>query len=141
MSRIELANGRLGKRAAGSQPFTDREWLEIFKRLGDAGQFCNEPDFQTALELYRDAIERGDFRPVEWEWLAEIYSRVREGKIAVTEAEYHELGQWYWRNESVVYRVDLRFALQRTGGGPRRSGATETVEDLRLLRAAHPELK
>jgi hypothetical protein len=113
----------------------------VFEALAAAGFFSNESDFSTALALYRDAVERGDPQPKEWEWLAEMYGRVREGKAAVTETEYNELGQWYTRNELVVYRVDLRFALQRTRGGPRRLGATETAEDLRLLRAAHPELK
>jgi hypothetical protein len=104
------------------------------------GHFSAEPDFPEALELFRSAVERGDPDPVEWEWVAEILSRVIHGKPPVTEAEYQELVAWYERNSSADQRVDranLRNDLAI--GGPRRRGATKVVEDLRELRAAHPE--
>jgi hypothetical protein len=110
--------------------------------LAEAGFFANEPDFPVALELYREAVERGDPLLKECEWLAEMYARVREGKPPASEAEYRELADWYRRHEPVVYRVDLRFALHNTySGGPRRLGATRTIEELRMLRAAHPGLE
>lgn len=121
---------------------TPRDWLDLFEAWGAAGYFSNEPDFSTALAAYRDAVERGDPLPQEWEWLGEMCERVINGKPPVTEAEYRKLATWYERNESVVYRVDLQFALYNTySAGPRRIGTTRTVEELRLLRAAHPKLK
>jgi hypothetical protein len=108
--------------------------------LAATGFFANEPDFPIAMELYRDAVERGDPRTTEWEWLSEMLSRLIESKPPVSEMEYEELADWYRRNESVVYQVDLRSALLN-GGGPRRIGATKTVEELRLLRAAHRDLQ
>jgi hypothetical protein len=109
--------------------------------LSVSGFFANEPDFPTAFGLYRTAVERGDPAPVEWEWLSEIDQRILDGKPPATEVEYRELAEWYMRNEAVVYRANIRFALQNTyNGGPRRLGSTETVEALRMLRAGHPEL-
>jgi hypothetical protein len=114
----------------------------LFEEFGAAGFFASEPDFSTALALYRNAVERGDPQPKEWEWLGEMCKRAIKGKPPATEAEYRKLAKWYERNESVVYRVDLRFALHNTySAGPRRIGATKTIEELRLLRASHPNLK
>jgi hypothetical protein len=104
------------------------------------GCFAAEPDFPKALELYRAAVRRGAPESVEWEWVAEIHGRVVAGRPPVTEAEYLELAAWYERIHSADQRIDranLRFALAT--GGPRRRGATEVVEELRELRAAHPE--
>ena len=105
---------------------TSRDWLDLFEAWGAAGYFATEPDFPTALAVYRGAVERGDPIPKEWEWLGEMCERVINGKPPVTEAEYRKLAKWYERNESVVYRADLRFALNNTysagphGSGPRR---------------------
>jgi hypothetical protein len=78
-------------------------------------------------------------------WLYEMYKRVRDGKPPVTEVEYRQLEQWFCDNEHRVPanegldigggrrvdRTNLRYSLR---SGPRGSGATEVVEDLRALR-------
>jgi hypothetical protein len=133
---------RLTRDAEAQRPRleTPGQWLAAFDAMAREGYFAAETDFPEALRLFRAAVRRGDPRPVEWEWVGEILSRVVAGKPPVTEAEYLELAAWYDRN-SVTDRRDgranLRFAL--TTGGPRRRGATEVVEELRALRAAHPE--
>jgi hypothetical protein len=114
----------------------------LFEALRAAGLCTNEPDFSTTLAEYRDAVERGDPQPKEWEWLGEMYERVINGKALVPEAEYRKLANWYEQNESVVCRVNLRFSLRNSySAGPRRIGATKTVEEVRLIRAPNPKLK
>ena len=70
--------------------------------------------------------------------MIEIYERTEMGKPAVTEAEYMALAEWYKRNEPQVYDANIRYWIMQVG--PRRFGATETVEKLRLLRSVKPEL-
>jgi hypothetical protein len=118
---------------SGINPRTPRDWLELCEAWGATGFFEKEPDFDSALDLYRQAVDRGDPQPTEWEWLAEMAGRVIEGKPPATEAEYRELSDWYQRERSAVHSVSIGFELQR--GGPRRLGATETAEELRRLRA------
>jgi hypothetical protein len=36
----------------------DEEWLELFAAWGKEGHFAAEPDFTTALDFYRDALDR-----------------------------------------------------------------------------------
>jgi hypothetical protein len=70
-----------------------------------------------------------------------MYERVRDGVPGVTEAEYNELKDWYMRNESVVHDGDVRYVFINTyRRGPRRFGATATVERLRRLRAENADL-
>ncbi len=120
---------------------TPRDWLELFEALAATGFFIHEPDFHLALGLYRDAVELGNARPMELEWLLEMYGRAAECKPAASETEYQEVAEWYRRNESAVYRVEVRYALLSHRGGPRRLGATKTFEELRQLRAAHADLE
>jgi hypothetical protein len=116
------------------------------------GLFDGEPDFPVALEAYRRAVLGADpngpanHLPSEWLWLAEMYGRVRAGKPPVTEAEFRELDEWFRMNEGRlpvnesidigggrrVGRTNLRYQLSK---GPRSSGVTELVEDLRRLRS------
>jgi hypothetical protein len=115
----------------------------VFTRLAEQGFFDSEPDAPLALRLYRLAVERNDLRIIEWEWLGEMYERVSKGMSPVTEAEYRDLADWYRRHEADrrVYDPNIRYALINTySRGPRRFGATATVEEMRRLRAAHPEL-
>jgi hypothetical protein len=116
--------------------------LEIFEQLAAQGAFDREPDFETAMGVFRAQVAAGDPRTLAWEWLCEMYERSREGKPGITEAEYVELKDWYMRNESTVYDGDIRNAFINTyQRGPRRFGATATVERLRKLRAEDPGLE
>jgi hypothetical protein len=131
-------------------PETAADWLVAFERLGRQGFFDGEPDFPAALGAYREAVAAagpGGKGLREWEWLAAMYQRVRQGRPPVTEAEFRGLEGWFRQNEHRIpfnrcvdlgggRRVsvtNLRYDLQR---GPRGSGATQVVEDLRGLRAA-----
>jgi hypothetical protein len=129
----------------------EADWLRHFEHMGRLGMFDGEPDFPVALEAYRRAVQTADRDgPVggylfEWDWLAEMYGRVRAGNPPVTEAEFRELAEWYRTNEGRlpsgggfdiggggrVDRINLRCQLSR---GPRSSGVTGLVEDLRRLR-------
>jgi hypothetical protein len=138
LGRLEKVATR--KKGDRNRPWTPRQWLDAVEALARAGSFAAEPDASLAIDLFRTAVERGDPDPVEWEWVSEILGRVIHGEPPVTEAEYQELAAWYERNSSADQRVDranLRYALATRG--PRRMGATEVVEELRTLRAAHPE--
>jgi hypothetical protein len=129
-------------------PETAADWLTAFERLGRQGFFDEEPDFSVALAAYREAVAAagpGGKGLREWEWLAEMYQRVRQGRPPVTEAEFRGLEGWFRQNEHRlpfnrcvdlgggrrVSVTNLRCDLQR---GPRASGATQVVEDLRALR-------
>jgi hypothetical protein len=90
---------------------TPAEWLEIFEQQAAQGVFDNEPDFETALGVFRAQVAAGDPRTLAWEWLCEMYERSREGKPGITEEEYSELKDWYMRNESTVYDGDIRNAF------------------------------
>jgi hypothetical protein len=113
--------------------------LEVWKQWGKDGGFKSEPDFPVALEAFRQAVERGDPRPVEMQWMLEMSERVLKRIPAVTEKEYAELAAWYRRNASMLSDINIRYWL--IDGGSRRTGATEIVEKLRVLRANHPELQ
>jgi hypothetical protein len=125
--------------------WNDHDWVILFERLEAEGYWAGESDYPVAINLYKSQVEAGDSRPqgtYAWEWLCEMYERVRDGVPGVTEAEYNELKDWYMRNESVVHDGDVRYAFINTyRRGPRRFGATATVERLRALRAAHPGLE
>jgi hypothetical protein len=125
----------------GRDPKSPRHWLKLFESWGAQGFFDHEPDFPTALELYRQAVERGDPEPAEFNWLSEMLLRVSEGRPPVTQVEYRELAEWYERHERTVHDANIGFWLHRGNGkGARLIDATETTEKLRALRAAHPEL-
>jgi hypothetical protein len=136
-------------------PRTDREWLARFEECGRLGLFDDEPDFETALEVYRAAVEaaeaegREDRNLPEWWWLSEMLGRVLDGRPPVTEAEFVDLSEWFEVNEArlcqdgsvfdlgdgeSVSLADVRSGLWK---GPRGSGATEVVERLRRLRARY----
>jgi hypothetical protein len=120
-----------------------RRWLAEFTRLGEQGFFRGEPDFPEALALYRAEVEASDPRTQSWEWIAEMYERIKKGRPPATEAEYRDLADWYRRHEADrrVYSPNIRGSLMNTySQGPRRLGATATIEEMRRLRAAHPEL-
>jgi hypothetical protein len=142
LARLERRNADRLQSSRGRRIDTPRDWLNLFDELGARGFFKQEPDFPFALELFREAVDRGDQNPAEWLWLAEMHRRVLDSKPPVTEAEYEALKQWYFRHEKNVYNVFIRFKLACTPScGPRLIRATETVEELRKMRTAHPELK
>ena len=119
-----------------------RWWLAEFTRLAEQGFFDKEPDAPLALQLYRAAVERNDPQTIEWEWVAEMYGRVSQGKPPMTEVEFWELAAWYRRHESEgIHDANINYDLSNTySGGPHRMGSTKVVMRLRRLRAAHPEL-
>jgi hypothetical protein len=120
---------------------TPQWWVATFARLEREGFFAGEPDAPLAIRLHREAVERGN-ETTEWEWVGEMCSRTMKGKSSVTEAEYDELRAWYLEHDTRgVSDIMIRDALiNRYSRGPRRLGVTETVEQLRALRAEHPEL-
>ena len=138
MTRLEAERKSRFRESAQDIPRTNRQWIEIWEALEQQGWFKAEPDFPLALKLFREAVERNDPWPKETEWLIEIYERIAMGKPAVTEIEYSTLAEWYKRHEPQLYDVNMRSRLMQ--GVPRRLGATETVEKLRLLQVASPEL-
>jgi hypothetical protein len=116
---------------------TDAEWLAIFEAARDEAVARGETDFPEALSIYREAVARGNTHKA-WFWISEIYSRILAKKPPATEAEYHRLVEWYRR-----YQVELhndRVKVNLYFYGSRETFATETIEKLRALRAAHPEL-
>jgi hypothetical protein len=118
-------------------------WAATFARLEREGFFASEPDAPLAIRLHREAVERGDPMTVEWEWVAEMYTRISKGKPPVTEAEYEELKAWYFKHEATesVYDANIRHAFINTGTrSPRRVSVTALIERLRTLRAEHPDL-
>ena len=116
-------------------------WADRFAEWREQGFFDGEPDAPVAIRLHREAVERGDPEPVEWEWVAEMYDRIIKGKPAVTEGEYVRLAAWYDRNRCRgIQDPNITYMLYGYMNGPRRLGATEAVEKLRASKAAHPEL-
>jgi hypothetical protein len=131
--------------------------VENLRRAIEAARI-GSPDWEPPSDYLPDlAIEdrRGQWRRKrQYEgldsamfWMLEMTSRVVEGKPPVTEAEFHELKEWFLSNEERIPhnkgidvgegrrlgRTNLRYALSR---GPRSYGVTELVEDLRALRSA-----
>jgi hypothetical protein len=116
------------------------DWLVEFESIEPVALARGESDFPLALRSFREAVARGDEHPHEWQWCSEIYMRVIHDLPAATEAEYYDMKDWYFRNESVLYRADIRDEFINTyTRGPRKLGATEFIAKLRALRASHPE--
>lgn len=107
------------------------------------------PSLAEPLRLlnWRDPFRFPDVNEA-FNWLGEMLDRVVEGKPAVTERAFHELEAWFDENDAGLHRLqshglfdlgngrktttaDLRYGLSQ---GPRASGATEVVKDLRQLR-------
>jgi hypothetical protein len=127
-------------------PQTGAEWLAAFEELGRQGYFIAESDFPVALEAFRTAVAASGpdaWDLEEWDWLAEMYMRVSRGKPPVTQGEFDELVGWFRQNESRidgvvdlgdgrrVSRANLTCQIEK---GPRATGVTELVEELRRLR-------
>jgi hypothetical protein len=149
--RIESLEGRVRALGRLSAHLTEVDWILVFEHMDAQGIFDGEPDFPVALEAYRRAVQAaGEDGPggeylSGWQWIAEMYGRVRACKPPVTEAEFGELAEWFDANEGRlprdewldigggrrVDRVNLRHQFSK---GPRSSGVTELVEDLRRLR-------
>jgi hypothetical protein len=87
-----------------------------------------------------------------WEWLAEMLHRITEGTPPVTEAEFHELAEWFRANDARLYTLSAPSHLLDLGGGrttdatnvryqlskgPRVLRAGEVAEDVRRLRARY----
>jgi hypothetical protein len=145
LASLERASGPPPERKG---PVSMAEWLARWEALGEAGFFDGEADFEEAMALFRaqviaaapDAPEWDSCCPA-WDWIAEIYMRIRRGLPPVTVSEYLELADWYRRHESAVYDINLRvFLADATPRGARRDGVTQVVRRLRRLRAEHPEL-
>jgi hypothetical protein len=124
-------------RPTRSHLLTDSEWLAVFEAAQDEAIARGEVDYPAALQIYRDAVARRDDREA-WFWIAEIYSRVLARKPPVTEAEYHRLVGWYRRHQAELLDDTLKLNLYLYGS--RECFATVTVEKLRKMEAAHPEL-
>jgi hypothetical protein len=137
ITRLEARQGGRPRDCIRDADWTDGQWLGLFEELGHQGFFDEEPDFPRAVASLRQAVDTKAPRPIELEWLIEMYLRVRGGKPAATEAEFTALADWYMRNEVNVYNVSIRSMLM---SGPRRLGATETFETLRSLRSTNPAL-
>jgi hypothetical protein len=156
---LERRAARSPRRPAGRPggewpgPWTGREWLDRLEEAGRLGHFDGEPDFATALEVYRAAVEGAEAEGREtrdlpqWNWLCEMASRALDGRPAVTESEFVDLSEWFEVNQArlgqdggavdlgdgeSVSLDNLRYAI---GQGPRASGVTEVVERLRRLQA------
>ena len=134
---------------------SEHEWLAGFEKFHKKGAFSSEPDFGTALDAYRAAIVRRKPAPSlnatlpEWAWLHEMFMRVKDGKPAVTEAEFRELASWFRASHAdtaadapidlgegpAMRASEVLAALYR---GPRRLGVTALVEGLRRLKSETP---
>lgn len=137
----------------GAEALDDAGKLRLFERLGACGAFASEPDFPAALDAFCREVEHGE-RPLlasrsAYFWLVEMLQRVREGIPAVTTAEFGELAAWLSSADQRLYEASLPSQILDLGDGrnttvanlrygvwlgPRASGVTEMVADLRRLR-------
>jgi hypothetical protein len=87
-----------------------------------------------------------------WDWLSEMFGRVRDGISPVTEDEFRALAGWFEANADLLYErsrctgllevgdgrqtttANLRYQLRQ---GPRARGARQLAEDFRHLRARY----
>ena len=77
-------------------------------------------------------------------WMFEMSLRSSDGKPPVTEAEFRDLESWFHANENRIPRDGLDVGESRhfsrtnlrvqLANGPRATGVTKLVDDLRLLR-------
>jgi hypothetical protein len=108
LSMVKRIESALKKSEKEWRPETDADWLMIFTKMGEEGCFAGEPDFPTALEATREAVEAGresiaDCGPNIFTsplfWLFEMQMRISKGKAPVTEAEFYELKAWFEARE------------------------------------------
>jgi hypothetical protein len=153
MARLErLAATQTALSLPGRRNWTDRDWVVYFERLAAEGYFVGEVDYPVAIALYKAQVEAGDSRPQStyaWQWLCEMYERVRDHIPGVTEAEWEGLSAWFSRHKTALCECEpgvrdgsIRFPYPANYlAGPRRLGATETIVSMRRLRERHPDLE
>jgi hypothetical protein len=153
MARLErLAATQTALSLPGRRNWTDRDWVAFFERLEAEGYWAGEVDYPVAIALYKEQVAANDPRPQStyaWQWICEMYERVRDRIPGVTEAEWDGLRAWFSRHKARLCECEprvrdgsIRFPYPGNHlAGPRRLGATETIVQMRRLRAAYPDLK
>jgi hypothetical protein len=136
----------------GRRNWTDRDWIAFFDRLEAEGYWAGEVDYPVAIALYKAQVEADGPRPQStyaWQWICEMYERVRAHIPGVTEAEWEGLSAWFSRHKAALCECEpgvrdgsIRFPYPRNYlHGPWRLGATEVIVQMRRLKAAHPDLE